>query len=91
MEKRYEETTFVICHNGTDIIHPSRVEPGTFLSTGQPIVEEFSEEGEWLDRLKELGFDTRLLTADENSLPNLRDISESLRISPSNSPQTEMP
>lgn len=61
MEKRYEETTYVICHNGSDVIHPVQVEPGTVLTSGQPNVEEFSDKEAWETRLKELGFDTAKL------------------------------
>lgn len=62
MEKKYEETTYVICHNGADVIHPVQVEPGTVLATGQPEVEEFADKAAWTARLEELGFDTAKLT-----------------------------
>lgn len=61
MEKKYEETTYVICHNGADVIHPVQVEPGTVLTTGQPQVEEFADKAAWEARLAELGFDTAKL------------------------------
>lgn len=57
MEKKFSEVTYVICHNGSDIIHPVQVEPGTTLTTGQPQIEEFLDKGAWTERLKELGFD----------------------------------
>lgn len=56
MQKVFNEKTFVICHNGDNVIHPSVVESGTCLSTGQPNVEEFSEAEPWKARLKELGY-----------------------------------
>lgn len=61
MEKKYEETTYVICHNGADVIHPVQVEPGTVLTSGQPQVEEFADKAAWEARLAELGFDTAKL------------------------------
>ena len=57
MEKTFEKTAYVICHNGKDIIHPSKVEKGTTLSSGQPEFEEFSDEAAWKARLTELGYD----------------------------------
>lgn len=56
MEKTFEEKTYVICHNGSDVIHPAVVEKGTVLATGQPQLEEFSTEEEWKKRLDELGY-----------------------------------
>lgn len=61
MEKRFEETAYVICHNGADVIHPVQVEPGTVLTSGQPNVEEFADKAAWEARLAELGFDTAKL------------------------------
>lgn len=61
MEKRYEEVTYVICHNGADVIHPVEVQPGTVLTSGQPQVEEFTDKAAWTARLTELGFDTAKL------------------------------
>lgn len=57
MKKLYESQSFIICHNGSDIVHPSKVEPGTYVATGQPNIEEFSTESEWKARLTELGYD----------------------------------
>lgn len=57
MQKSYTETTYVICHNGADVIHPVKVEAGTNLASGQPEFEEFDNEGAWKARLTELGFD----------------------------------
>lgn len=61
MEKRFDQTTYVICHNGSDVIHPVQVEPGTVLTSGQPNVEEFADKAAWEARLAELGFDTAKL------------------------------
>jgi hypothetical protein len=61
IEKTYTETTYVICHNGSDIIHPSEVRPGTVLATGQTYLEEFTDKNEWKDRLAEMGYDISTL------------------------------
>jgi hypothetical protein len=61
MQKSYTEKTYVICHNGSDIIHPVVVEPGTNLATGQPEFEEFSDEEAWKERLQELNYDISTL------------------------------
>jgi hypothetical protein len=63
MEKRFEETTYVICHNGADVIHPIQVEPGTVLTSGQPNVEEFADKAAWEARLKELGYSEEKLAS----------------------------
>jgi len=65
MQKSYTETTYVICHNGSDVIHPVKVEPGTNLASGQPEVEEFTDEAAWTARLTELGYDTAKLAPPE--------------------------
>jgi hypothetical protein len=69
MQKSYTETTYVICHNGADVIHPVKVEPGTNLATGQPEVEEFTDEAAWTARLTELGYDTAKLAPPELRRP----------------------
>ena len=56
--KEYDETTYAIAHNGSDVIHAVTVEPGATLSTGQEYLEEFTEWAEWEARLVELGYDT---------------------------------
>lgn len=61
MEKRYEKKTYVICHNNSDVVHPVEVKPGTTLTSGQPIIEEFADKEAWETRLKELRFDTSKL------------------------------
>jgi hypothetical protein len=55
MERTFIEEKFVICHNGSDIIHYSRVPSGSTMTSGQPNYEEFDSEEEWQTRLKELG------------------------------------
>lgn len=65
MQKSYTETTYVICHNGSDVIHPVKVEPGTNLASGQPEIEEFTDEAAWTARLTELGYDTAKLAPPE--------------------------
>ena len=65
MQKSYTETTYVICHNGKDVIHPVKVEPGTNLASGQPEIEEFTDEAAWTARLTELGYDTAKLAPPE--------------------------
>jgi hypothetical protein len=57
MTKTYTELTYIICHNGADVVHPVKVEPGTTLSSGQPQIEEFADEAAWKARLTELKFD----------------------------------
>ena len=54
----YEVTTYVIAHNGSDVVHPAIVEPGTTLSTGQAELEEFTDKEAWKARLTELCYDT---------------------------------
>jgi len=56
-----EKLTYVIAHNGFDIIHPTIVEPGVTLSTGQANLEEFDNKEEWETRLTELGYDVTTL------------------------------
>jgi hypothetical protein len=56
--KEYSEKTYVIAHNGADIVHAITVEPYSVLSTGQEFLEEFTDFREWQDRLAELGHDT---------------------------------
>ena len=61
MEKTFDTEMYVICHNGADIIHPSKVQAGTTLASGQPQYEEFSSEDDWKTRLTELGYDVSQL------------------------------
>ena len=46
--------TYFIAH-GADAVHHGYVKSGTNLDTGQPKVEKFDTEKEYLARLKELG------------------------------------
>lgn len=59
--KTYDQTTYIIAHNGSDVIHPVTVEPGTTISSGQPEFEEFTDKDQWTARLQELGFDASTL------------------------------
>lgn len=63
MERRYNEAKFVICHNGSDIIHPVEIEANTVLISMQPEIEEFDSREEWETRLNEMGFDVERLKA----------------------------
>ena len=49
--------TWFIAHNSVDIFHYGFVEKDKALDTGQPILEEFDTEEEWLVRLSELNID----------------------------------
>lgn len=85
MEKTFEEAAYVICHNGKDIIHPSKVSKGTSVTTGQPEFEEFSDEVAWKERLVELGYDVTKLepqtlgSLGSRKLKALRDFPESTK------------
>lgn len=72
MQKTFTETTYVICYNGFDVIHPSRVEAGTVLASGQPLYEEFASEEEWKARLTELGYVDRSVSLQETLTPEER-------------------
>ena len=39
------------------IVHYAQVEDGQTFDSGQPIIEEFDNETEWIERLNELGID----------------------------------
>ncbi len=45
--------TWFIAHNGKDVYHTGIAEAGTTISSGQPILETFEKESEWLAKLKE--------------------------------------
>ena len=45
---------YYIAHNNKDVVHYSRVCPGCEFSTGQPFIEEFDNEEEWIARINEL-------------------------------------
>lgn len=55
MEKSFDTHKFIICHDGGSVVHYSEVAPGTNVASGQPFYEEFDDEEEWKNRLKELG------------------------------------
>ncbi len=45
---------YYIAHNNNDVVHYSRVCAGCEFSTGQPFIEEFDNEAEWIARINEL-------------------------------------
>lgn len=45
--------TWYIAHNNADTVHYGLCEKGTNLDTGQPELEKFYNESEWLERLKD--------------------------------------
>jgi hypothetical protein len=71
MTKTYDALTYVICHNGSDVVHPCEVQPGTNLSSGQPNVEEFTDKEAWKARLAELNYDVSQL--DPPALKSMRE------------------
>ena len=46
---------YYIAHNGNDIVHYAQVADDEIFISGQPIIEEYENETEWINRLKELG------------------------------------
>jgi hypothetical protein len=48
------EDTWFIAHNGVDVFHFGFTPEGTQLDTGQPILETFDNEKEYLERKQEL-------------------------------------
>jgi hypothetical protein len=46
--------TWVLCHNGTDIFHVSKLEIGNKLETGQEFAEQFDTKEELEARINEL-------------------------------------
>jgi len=48
------QNTWFIAHNEIDIFHYGFVETGKRIDTGQPNLELFYNEQDWLDRLTEL-------------------------------------
>jgi hypothetical protein len=47
--------TWFIAHNGKDIYHYGFAAKGTSITSGQPILETFESEQEYLDKLKQYG------------------------------------
>ena len=43
-----------IAHNGAEVVHFGKLEGGT-VTTGQPNLEEFTDEQAWRDRIVALG------------------------------------
>jgi hypothetical protein len=50
-----EASKWFLCHNGIDVFHYGFAEEGTALDSGQPIIELFDTEQEWLDELLKYG------------------------------------
>ena len=50
-----EQDTWFIAHNGEVTIHYGFVSQGEAISTGQPTLELFYNEEDWIIRLAELG------------------------------------
>ena len=56
MKKITEVVSWFICRNeDLSVIHYLPVEANKEIGTGQPVVEEFYNEADWLARLLELG------------------------------------
>ena len=50
------QTTYFICRNNkSEVMAYGSVEPTQSMSTGQPIMEQYLDEQEWLDVLLEAG------------------------------------
>ena len=47
-------TTWWIAHNNDDILHYSKAEPNTIITTGQPTLETFDNKIDWEKRIIEL-------------------------------------
>ena len=50
---KVDKKTWYIAHDNETIVHYGVCEIGTNLDSGQPYLEEFLTEQEWLDRLSE--------------------------------------
>ena len=55
------DTWFIARNEDNSIIHHGFAAQGTDLSTGQPIIEEFENKENWIDKLNELNIDTHEL------------------------------
>jgi hypothetical protein len=53
------QTTYFICYNAdrVDVMAYGSVEPTQQMETGQPILDTYLDEVEWLEVLKERGID----------------------------------
>lgn len=49
------DTWFIFRNEDNTVIHYTFVNANHEIATGQPIVEEFDNEADWIERLKELG------------------------------------
>tara|TARA_R100000734_G_C3247080_1_gene49865 strand:- start:51 stop:233 length:183 start_codon:yes stop_codon:yes gene_type:complete len=49
------DTWMIALNNDASLIYYDFINAGNAFATGQPIVEEYNNEAEWLLRLKELG------------------------------------
>ena len=54
MTRVSEHNEYFIAHNGGDIVHHGYNEAGATIETGQPFLEVFENEAEYLARLIEL-------------------------------------
>lgn len=54
-----EQTTYFICYNAdrSEIMAYGSVEPNQSMETGQPIMDEYLDEAEWLAILLEAGIE----------------------------------
>lgn len=52
--KNSQEEKWVLCHNGSDVIHISHLLVGSNLSTGQPNLEKFDTEEQAIERAKQI-------------------------------------
>ena len=48
--------TYVVAHNNAGLVHYLECKPGTTLGTGQPHVEQFTDETLAIARATELGY-----------------------------------
>ncbi len=58
--KGHTKTVWAIAHNSDSAFHPTKLEVGQVLSTGQPFVEQFDTEKDMVERLIELAGDDSL-------------------------------
>ena len=49
------ETRHYLAHNGEDVFHYGILEPGQYLITGQPFVENVATEAEWMEKAIAIG------------------------------------
>ena len=51
----FDADKWFVCH-GPGVVHFSKLDSGSVMSTGQPNCEEFNDEASGLARAKELGY-----------------------------------